>query len=880
MRLEHWFYTVPLRLRSLFRRGQVEAELDEELRYHLERQIEVNTAAGMPLEEARYAALRAMHGLDQRKEECRDMRRVRFIEDLWQDLRFSVRSFSKRPGFTAIILIALALGIGANTAIFSLVNAVILRPLPYPDPDRLISVFGSRNRSTPGSLGPTDFLDYRSQNKTFEHFAASGSMILPMNLTGSGEPERLNTSAITGNYFDTFGVRCALGRGFSLENEKSGQDHVTVLSHAFWQTRFGGDPNIINKTILLDGKAYEVLGVMPADVVLPQPAQLWVPLNFDADPEMKMRNARFLLGIGRLKAGVTLAQAQADTDLIAVQLERRFPDSNTGWDLRLIPLREVLVGGSRKMLFILFGAVGFVLLIACANVANLLLVRGAARQKEIAMRTALGASRLRIIRQMITESLLVAILGGALGALLAVAGVKLLVSLSEDSIPRTANVKIDATVLAFTLLISLATGLLFGLAPTFRTKKQNLVDALKDGMRGGSEATLKNRTRSLLVVFESAIAVMLLIGAGLLIRSLVALQNVDPGFDPNNVLTMRVDLPLQKYNTPEKASNFFEQLERRVAGLPGVEAVGFITDLPFSGQSNQMPFAVEGRPAVASDEAFPDFRRVNQNYLSAMRIPLRRGRNFTDQEVRERARVIIISQSFVDSVFPNEEALGKRLIIWSGSRNEPYEIIGIVGDIRHQSLQGEPSATMYIPTRAPVRVNLVIRTQGDPLSLVAGVRKEVNALDPDQPIAAVRLMTEWVAMSAAGARYRTTLLGLFALLAMILAATGIYGVMSYSVAQRTQEIGVRMALGARPLDVLKLVVRQGMILAVLGVVVGLAGALALTRVMSSLLFGVTERDPITFGVVAVLLIAVAFIACFVPARRATRVDPLIALRCE
>ena len=880
MRLEHWFYTVPLRLRSLFRRGQVEAELNEELRYHLERQIEVNTAAGMSAEEARYAALRAMHGLDQRKEECRDMRRVRLIEDLWQDFRFSLRSLLKRPGFTAIVLLALALGIGANTAIFSLVNAVILQPLPYPDPDRIVSVFGTRNRGNSGSVGPTDFLDYRSQNKTFEQFAASGSSILPMNLTGSGEPERLNTSAITGNYFDTFGVRPALGRGFSLENEKTGQDHVTVLSHAFWQTRFGGDPNIVNKTINLDGKAYEVLGVLPAEVVLPQPAQLWVPLNFDADPEMKMRNARFLLGIGRLKEGVTLDQAQADTDLIAAQLEQQYPDSNTGWSLRLIPLREILVGGSRKMLFILFGAVGFVLLIACANVANLLLVRAAARQKEIAMRTALGAGRLRIIRQMITESLLLAIFGGALGALLAVAGVKLLVSLSEDSIPRTANVKIDATVLAFTLLISLATGLLFGLAPAIRTMKENLVDALKDGVRGGSEATLKNRTRSLLVVFESAIAVMLLIGAGLLIRSLVALQNVDPGFDPNNVLTMRVDLPLQKYNTPEKTSNFFEQLETRVAGLPGVEAVGFITDLPLSGQSNAMPFAVEGRPAVASNTDFPDFRRVNQNYLSAMRIPLRHGRNFTDKEVLQSAKVIVVSQSFVESVFPNEEALGKRLIIWSGIRNEPYEIIGIVGDIRHQSLQGEPSATMYIPTLAPVRVTLVIRTQGDPLNLVGGVRKEVNALDPDQPIAAVRPMTEWVAMSAAGARYRTTLLGLFALLAMILAATGIYGVMSYSVAQRTQEIGVRMALGARSTDVLKLVVRQGMIPALIGIVVGLAGALALTRVMSSLLFGVTERDPITFGVVAALLIVVAFIACFGPARRATRVDPLLALRCE
>lgn len=879
MRLEHWFYTVPLRLRSLFRRGQVEAELNEELRYHLERQIEVNTAAGMSVEEARYAALRAMHGLDQRKEECRDMRRVRLIEDLWQDFRFSLRSLLKRPGFTAIALLALALGIGANTAIFSLVNAVILQPLPYRDPDRLISVYGTRNRSTQGSVGPTDFLDYRSQNKTFEQFAASGSMMLPMNLTGSGEPERLNASIITGNYFDTFGVRPALGRGFSLENEKTGQDHVTVLSHAFWQTRFGGDPNIVNKTINLDGKAYEVLGVMPAEVVLPQPAQLWVPINFDADPEMKMRNARFLRGIGRLKEGVTLDQAQTDTDLIAAQLEQQYPDSNTGWSLRLIPLREILVGGSRTMLFILFGAVGFVLLIACANVANLLLVRAAARQKEIAMRTALGASRLRIIRQMITESLVLAIFGGALGALLAVAGVKLLVSLGEDNIPRTANVKIDATVLAFTLLISLATGLLFGLAPAIRTMKENLVDALKDGIRGGSEATVKNRTRSLLVVFESAIAVMLLIAAGLLIRSLVALQNVDPGFDPNNVLTLRVDLPRQKYNTPEKASNFFEQLETRVAGLPGVEAVGLITDLPLSGEARDMPYRVEGRPAT-SDIAFVDFRRVNKNYFSAMRIPLRRGRNFTEQEVRQSDKAIVVSQAFVDSVFPNEEALGKRLIIWSGIRNEPYEIIGIVGDTRYQSLQGEPSATMYVPTRELLFVNLVIRTQGDPLSLVGGVRKEVNALDPDQPIAAIRPMTEWVAMSAAGARYRTTLLGLFALLAMILAATGIYGVMSYSVAQRTQEIGVRMALGARPLDVLKLVVRQGMMLVLIGVIVGLAGALALTRVMSSLLFGVTERDPITFVAVAALLIVVAFISCFVPAHRATRIDPLIALRCE
>jgi len=800
------------------------------------------------------------------------------MDSIIKDIRYALRGFLKHPGFTAIALVALALGIGANTAIFSIVNAVILQPLPYQNPDRLVWVYGNRNGGSRGSVAPLDFLDYRSQNKTFEQFAASRSTILPMTLTGSGEPERVEPSAITGNYFDTFGVSPALGRGFSLENEKTSQDQVTVLSYAFWQTRFGGDPNIVHKTIILDGKPYEVLGVMPADVVLPQPAQLWVPLNFDSDPEMKMRKARFLRPMGRLKEGTTLTQAQADTDLIAAQLEQQYPDSNRGWGLRLVPLREILVGGSRTMLFILFGAVGFVLLIACANVANLLLVRAAARQKEIAMRTALGASKLRIIRQMITESLLLGLLGGALGALLAMGGVKLLVSLSQDNLPRTTNVKIDATVLAFTLLISLATGLIFGLVPAISTMKENLVDALKDGIRGGSEATLKNRTRSLLVVLESAIAVMLLIGAGLLIRSLVALQAVDPGFNPDNVLTMRIDLPRQKYNTPEKSSNFFQQLETRVGGLPGVEAVGLITELPLSGQSNDMPFTVEGRPIVSSNEASnADFRRVNQNYLSAMRIPLRRGRNFTEQEVRQGAKVIIVSQQLVDTAFPGEDPLGKRLIT---GMNEPYEIIGIVGDIRHQSLQAQPNATMYMPTQEPARRNLVIRTQGDPLSLVGSVREEVNALDPDQPIAAVRPMTEWVGMSAAGARYRTILLGLLASLALVLAATGIYGVMSCSVAQRTQEIGVRMALGARPLDVLRLVLQQGMMLALIGIVIGVASALALTRVMSSVLFGVTERDPITFGVVAAMLFVVAFVASFVPAHRATKLDPLVALRYE
>ncbi|HEU4933380.1 MAG TPA: ABC transporter permease [Pyrinomonadaceae bacterium] len=802
------------------------------------------------------------------------------MDSIIKDIRYGVRGLLKRPGFTVIALIALALGIGANTAIFSLVNAVILRPLPFPEPDRLVWMWGNiRNGPGRASVSPPDFLDYRSQNKTFEQFAASGTLPGAVNLSGSGEPERLMASTVSGNYFDAFGVTPALGRTFTLDNEKPGQDQVTILSHAFWQKRFAGDADIVGKTIILDSKSYQVLGVMPAGVSFPQSAELWIPLSFDGSPEMKWRKAAFLRPIGRLKPGVTLTQAQADTDAIAARLEQQFPDSNTGRNLRVVSLREQLLGGTRTTVFVLFGAVGFVLLIACANVANLLLVRAAARQKEIALRTALGASRLRIIRQMLTESLLLSIAGGALGALLAFWGVELLVSLSGNTLPPTADVKIDGYVLAFTFAISIATGLLFGLAPAFRTAKVGLIDSLKDGARG-TEGTLRNRTRSLLVVFESAVAVVLLIGAGLLVRSLIALQSVDPGFDANNVLTLRIDLNNKKYEGEGRRANFFEQLESRVSSLPGVESVGLVTELPMSGQLSDLPYTVEGRPPVTPDQALnADFRLVNTNYFSALRIPLLRGRNFTEQEVREGKPVTIVSKQLVDTVFPNEEPLGKRLV--SGMSGVAFEIVGVVGDVLHNSLGAQPFPAMYLPTRDfASRRNLVVRTQNDPLSIVGAVRQEVHALDPDQPISEVKRMTEWVDSSVAVPRYRTTLLGAFAALAMILAATGIYGVMSYTVAQRTHEIGVRMALGARQLDVLKLVVRQGMLLSLVGVILGLVGAFALTRVMASLLFGVTAKDPITFVAVAGSLTAVAFVACVVPARRATKVDPLVALRYE
>jgi putative ABC transport system permease protein len=785
----------------------------------------------------------------------------------------------KRPGFTLVALIALALGIGANTAIFSLVNAVLIRPLPFAEPDRLVWVWGNFSGGNRASVAPLDYLDYRKENKTFEEFAATFTLPLALNLTGGGEPERLSASGVTGNYFQALGARPLLGRTFSMENEKTGSDEVVILSYGLWQKRFGGDSAILGKTVTLDGKKREIIGVMPENFGFSRASGLWIPINFDFSPEMKQRKAHFMRPIGKLKEGVTIAQAQADLDVIAKRLEEQYPESNTGWGLRLVSLQEQLVGDTRSTLLILLGAVGFVLLIACANVANLLLVRAAARQKEIALRSALGAGRFRIVRQMITESVLLALAGGALGTLLAIWGIKLLVTLSADSIPPTAQVGIDATVLGFTFLISLVTGVVFGLSPAFRAMKLNVGESLKEGGRTSGEGASRNPIRSTLVVLESAVAVMLLIGAGLLIRSLIQLQNTNPGFEAQNVLTMSLALPMEKYSTPEKASNFFQELESRVSGLAGVESVGLVTELPLSGQLNDMPFTVEGRPPVTIDQAFDaDFRRVNQHYLRTLRIPILRGRNFTDQEVRQSAKVVLVSELLVSQVFPNEDPIGKRLVMAMG--DQPFEIIGVTGDIRDRALGTEPFPAMYWPTYATGRTNLVIRTQADPTSLAAAVRREVQAIDPDQPVADIKTMEQWLDTAVATPRYRTILLGLFALLAVVLASTGIYGVMSYSVTQRTHEIGVRMALGARQLDVLKLVVRQGMGLVLIGVAVGLAGAIALTRVLSSLLFGVGARDPWTFGVVAMLLSLVALVACYIPARRATKVDPLVALRYE
>jgi len=801
------------------------------------------------------------------------------MQTLWQDLRYGTRILLKKPGFTSIAVLTLALGIGANTAIFSVVNAVLLQPLPYGDPDRLVWMWGNiRNGGNRASVSPPDFLDYRAQNSVFEHFGASFTVDSSVNLTGSDEPERLTSRLVTANYFDVLGVRPLYGRAFTAEEEHFGRHLVVVLSYGLWQRRLGADQAIVGREITINNEPYTVVGVMPPDFRPPLSAELWGPMPLD-HPGMKAREAHFLRPIGKLKAGVTLAEAQSEMDAIARRLEEQYPTSNTGWSLLLVPLRERMIGNRRPALLVLFGAVAFVLLIACANVANLMLVRAVSRRKEMALRAALGASRWRIARQMLTESLLIALAGGMLGFLLSASGIDLLVAFSAGNLPPTARISMDAAVLAFTVGISALTGILFGLAPALQMLKVNLNESLKAEGRGGAESCERNRTRNLLVVMETAIAVVLLVGAGLLIRSLIRLQNVHPGFDAENVLTLRIDLSQKKYGKPEKTAAFFSQLEIRVAALPGVEAVGMTTELPLSGQPNDLGFTVAGRPPVRPNEGYgADFRRVNRQLFQAMRIPLLRGRHFTKQEVSAGAPVLIVSESLARAVFPNEEPLGQRLL--TSPTDPPREIIGIVGDVSHRGLNLQKRATMYLPIHATIWKNLVIRTTADPLSLASAVRREIKALDPELSLANVKPLEQLVYESVAEPRYRTTLLGLFAAVALLLAAIGLYGVLAYAVTNRTHEIGIRMALGAQARDVLRLVIGHGIKLALIGVVLGLGAALALTQLMKTLLFDVSPNDPLTFVVIALLLILVALVACWIPARRATKVDPMIALRCE
>jgi putative ABC transport system permease protein len=867
-------------------RRRAEVELEEEIRAHLELETEQNIEAGMSPEDAHHAALKVFGNVSLSKEDSRTMWGFRSLETLWQDVRFGVRVLVKSPTFTIVAVIALALGIGANSAIFSVVNTVLLRPLPYKDPDRLVVVWEDASkhgypRDTPAVA---NYVDWRDQNQVFEGMAAMASA--SVNLTGVGEPERIEVRRVSANFFPLLGVEPQLGRTFLPEEDQPGAANcVVVISNGLWQRRFGSDKKIIEKPINLNGVSCTVVGVMSPNFQFPdRGVELWIPIAFSSK-EAANRGGHYLEVIARMKPGITLQQAQADMSSIAARLQQQYPEQNTDLGAVVIPLHEQVAGDIKPALLILLGAVGFVLLIACANVANLLLARAAARQKEIAVRVALGASRLRLIRQFLTESILLAALGGALGLLLSLWGVNLLKTFIPENISQARAITIDAKVLGFTLLVSLLTGLVFGLAPAMQASNFNLNETLKEGGRDSAQGSRGHRIRSLLVITEVAVSLILLIGAGLLINSFLRLRNVDPGFRADKLLTMQVVLPKVKYREQAQRSAFYTELLHRVEVLPGVKSAAVTTNLPLYKQGNSIGIEIEGRPAPEpGKELIVATRVISPRYFSTMGIQLLQGREISGQDKADSPAVAVISETMARRYWPGEDPIGKR--ISPGKPESPDDwitIIGVVKDVRQFELEANPKPQMYLSYEQAGFFepnDLVVSTNADPLSMAAMVRNAVWEIDKDQPVSKIRTMEDIISESVARQRFSMLLLGIFAILALVLAAVGIYGVMSYSVAQRAHEIGLRMALGAQRSDVLKLVVGQGLKLVLIGVAIGLAAAFTLTRVMSSLLFGVSATDPITFITISLVLISVAVLASYIPARRATKVDPMVALRYE
>ncbi len=798
------------------------------------------------------------------------------MDSILKDIRYGVRSLLKRPAFTAIAVITLALGIGVNSAIFSVINAVLLRPLPYADPSRLISF--RYNQS------PPDLADVEAQSKTFSRLG--GMVMQPLAYTAGSEPIQLQIGQVTGGFFETLGVKPEGGRFITTEDDKNGGPFVVVLSHNLWVKQFNRDEQIIGKAIPLSGNMYTIIGVMPETFVTPAVnTEAWTPVHVSNPVAANHRGVHFLRTYGRLAPGVTIEQARAEMQVVDRNLAAQYPDENKNRNTVLFALHERIVGDTRQSLFILFAAVSFVLLIACANFANLLLARAAERQREFVIRGALGADRWRLIRQLLTESLLLSLAGGAVAVVFAFWGTSLLVAFKPDNLPRVAEIGVDGRVLGFTLGISILTGLIFGLAPAWAASRGRAGDALKEGGRSATAGSARQRLRSAFVVAELAVALILLVGAGLLIKTFWKLRSVEPGFNPDNMITMRVELPETRYKDVPTQTRFRKQALAGMNSLPGVQAA-MISELPLSGDSLDHNFLIENRPPIApGDEPSLETRSVMGDYFKVMQIPLRSGRDFGPQDFDEKApRVGIANEALVRQYFQNEDPLGKR-IRWA--RNPEIEwitIIGVVGDVKHFGLDLPEQPALYTPYTQinPWKrwMSFAARTQGDSAGIAQALKQEIWKVDSQLPVTKVETMSEVTASSFAARRFNMSLLSLFAALALLLAAIGIYGVMSNAVTQRTQEIGIRLALGARTVDVLKLIIRNGMTLVGIGVALGLAGAFALTRLMTTLLFGVTPTDALTIGVVSAVLIAVALLACFIPARRATKVDPLVALRYE
>jgi putative ABC transport system permease protein len=805
---------------------------------------------------------------------------------LLQDVRYALRVLWKQPGFTAVALLAIALSIGANTTIFSAVDVLLLRPFAFEKPDDVYFIWERNPQSglQRGSVSPANFIDLRAQVKTLENLSAFGDT--SFNLSEGDKPERVQGTAISPALFNVIGAKPQLGRTFTAEEEEPGKSRVVVISDGLWRRRFAADASIVGRELKLNGQSYTVVGVMPPKFSFPpNGGDIWQPLAFDP-AEARTRGDHYLRVFGRLKNGATPDEVSAEVSSIARQLAQVYPDTNAGRTFGIESITTNYTRGPRAGLTVLLGAVAFVLLLACANVANLLLVRASARQKEIAIRMAMGASRLRLIRQLLTESVVLSMAGGALGVLLAVWGVALIAAGIPQSLskylPGWENIGVNLRALAFTLAVSVLTGLIFGLAPALQATKTNFNEALKDGGRtsGGQS---RNRLRSLLVVTEITLSLVLLIGAGLMIRSFVGLLKVEPGFNPANVVVLDIGLQGKKYDDRAARVTFYQQLLRKIETLPGVERAGAVNYAPMSRSNSSSSFTVEGRPLPKDEEIFADWRPSSPGYTEAMNIPLKRGRRLSDTDDRQDApRAILINERLAERFFAGEDPLGKRLDLGDGAKNGYWEIVGVVGNVKHEGLEEEISPEVYVPyAKAAWRgMTVAVRTTNDPAQVVSAVQNELRGLDRDQPVFNVRTMDRVVKESLAPQRVTTWLLVIFASIALLLAGIGIYAVMSYTVAQRTHEIGVRMALGAQPGDILRMVIRQGMLLTFAGLAAGLVASLLVTRGMTKILYGVKATDPATFIAISLLLTLVALAAHYFPARRATRVDPMIALRYE
>jgi predicted permease len=854
----------------LFGRRKRDEELEEEIRSHLEMAKRDRMERGETAEDAAASARREFGNVGLVKEVTRDIWGWGWLERLGQDVHYGARMMKKNPGFTLIAVITLALGIGANTTLFSVINGVLLRPLPLNEPDRIARLY-----QWGLSVSPPNYLDLKRQSQLFEHLAAyrynAGI------LTGADEPERVSLAVVSADFFKVLGVEPILGRAFLPEEDQQRGPRVVVLSYGFWQQRYGADPDVVGKTLTLDDFNYTIIGVMPRESQYPHGVKFWRPLGIDYVTGREHQNLNV---IGRLKPGVILRQARAEMDTIAERLAREYPAVNTKLRLSVVAVTDVIVGPIRPALLVLLGAVGFVLLIACANVASLLLARAAAREKEVAIRAALGAGRWRLMRQMLTESLMLALLGGALALLLAIGATKALVAVYAG-VPRVEEIAIDLRVLGFTLAISLLTSLIFGILPALQISKPTLNKSLKEGGQG-SGGVSQPGLRSLLVISEVALSLVLLVGAGLMIKSFRHLRAVDPGFDQERVLSMRLSLPYTGYQQQGLTTVFYGQLIRNLAALPGVDAAGAIDIRPFSAGNVRNAYVIEGR--TAERPISPDFYVATPDYFRAIGIPLLKGRVFTEQDTTQSLLVTVISERLARLFFPNEDPIGQRIISVPGGRT--LQIVGVVGDIKHSGLDAEPRPSIYVPfsKNHPYRtMYIVVRAAGDSAALTAAVRSRIRESEKNAPIYEINTMEQIVSDSVARERFSTLLFAVFAGVALLLALVGIYGVISYMVEQRRHEIGIRMALGAQSSNVYRLVIRQGMILALAGITIGVVAALALAKLITSfseMLHDVSPTDSTTFVLIALLLLAAALISCLIPARRATKVDPLVALRCE